>query len=770
MEVEDSGNRWNYNQLPWNKVNAEIKGDILKNKLKLRKKKIDRILFKKRLKSVDPYENEQKFIDACMKLDDKDNIDEYKVVFTDIWKDNLDEEKVNFFYDIISQYDTKVSKIKIQQVFYFDNIYFYSYIYNIKTMFLSVDDLYWKYRFSGAANSDIEAIKNIDKNLADFWSDSSLYKDLEKVRIVSEAIPISERYDIGYFHDYAKDYYLGDVIALNLSKKEFNEIVNKTKYTIFVCNSIKYRVYIIESSKFKFIKSKFLKWPDPVFICVDNNDVINKAINSYEDAFTFFSEKGYDRVNEMKEGLKYIKLNNKTSYFYLNIKFRPINFCPSCILFNNQIKYNIFYKCSIDFNEFINRCLEFKILVFPAKSIYFNNLESVYNICVIYMFISKMKKTDNIDYLVKLKNILLIYVRNRNIFDATSVVYKKFRKMVLEYIDGLSNNFYYSRYVKLYKQSNELIIEYQKIMSYYYEGSDVLKYIDFWGLASVPIKNFTDRKILDVITGVNNACYQVVNFLSKDVASYLRTAGVLCYSVLMDGYVSCIPDIRSHCIFMGGLENTKKQDDIFNKISILVDVKKHRDEMAKQTETNSFKRAELVNQVTGSRIRNAIRNVLNDKENNNIKNLDEKNINNIFYIIKNISEIYNYILNEVNDLLKDKYVMRFENTNSILSNYPLDSNINNAILSIIGYIDEHYDEIDKMLDTNTNEFMDVWSVVYDVIEEINDKKRKNNETNGMIRRGEIDKKIEDIKKIDVNKLAEKNLSNRIRYNVKLKKK
>jgi len=764
MDVE-ANNNWDYEKIPWDSINAEVKGEILKNKLKKRHKEVNNIMFKKRLKNVDPNEKEQKFIDACMKLSDKDNIDEYKAIFNTIWKDGIDEEKVNFFYDIISQYDTKVKRIKIPQIFYFDDIYLYCFNPKLNTMFFSVDNLYWKFMYSVNLK---EIIKNINiNNYNSFWDDSTLYKDLESIRIISEVISIKSKFETGYFHDYSKDYYLGDVFSLEISKEQFMTMISNTSPNNFSCRGVKYQVYIFDLKKYEFIKLEYRDWKTCVFICIDDKDKLNEAINSIDKLITFFPERGLDDTNEMKKGMKLVKLNNKINFFYFNAKFKPVNFCPSCIKFNNLVSYNIFYKCSIDFESFFNRCIEFKKLIFPNSSIYFDNLESIFNICLIFIFICKINKNNNEEYLGKLKEMLLIYTRNRSIFEMTNSVYKKFKKMILEYIDGLSNNFYYSRYVKLYKLSNELIIEYKKIITYYYEGSDVLKYVNYWENAGKSMQNFLNKKILDIITGVNNVCYQIVNFISKDVAQYLRTVGVLCYSVLFDGYISCIPDVRPHCIFMGGLENSKSKNDIFDKIAILVDAKKHRDEISKRDEVNNFKKVEFVSNVAKNRYKNAIRKAIED---NDMKNLTINDINKIVMIIKNIEDINNYVLDEVNEILKDKYVLKFEKTNDILSNYPLDDNINEAITTIVTYIDENFDNFDKMLDDTSDEFADVESTVYDQIEKILEKNNLNTQTNGMVRKGEIEKIINELKKIDLNKLKNANQSKRIKRKIKKIKK
>lgn len=767
MDVEGA---WNSEKMPWKDFNVDVKGEMLKNRIntrsRLRSKELNKLIFKKRLKTVDPNEKEQKFIDTCMKIDDKDNIENYKVIFNDIFKGEINDEKINFFYDIISQYDTKIKKINFSKFFDFSDINVYLYNTGDNSMFISTDNLYWQSLFCSCVSN---YIKDWDEEYLSFWNDSSLYDKLDNVRVVSEVISLNMKYEYGYFHDYSKYYYLGDILCLGISKEEFGKMLNDGKYSWFMYNGAKYRFYTFNLSKVKDIKSEYKKWETCRFIYLENDEIFKKCLDSFSESIYFFSEKS-NEINEMKEGLKLIKINNSVGYYYFNSKIKPVDFCPSCIKFNNIVKYDVLYKCKIDYDFFFSRCLELGYISFPVKSIFFNNLESIFNIGIIFLFVCKIKKKSNDEYLNKLRDILIIYSNNRNIFEISSNIYNKFKKIVLEYIDGLSGHFYYSRYVKLYEQSNQLMLEYKKMMVYYYEGSDVLKFLNFWKGSTLLIRNFLESRIMDVIVGINNVCYQIVNFLSKDAALYLRTAGVLCYSVLFDGDLCCVDDIRPHCIFMGGLENTKNKKDIFDKIAYLVDVKKYKEDILKKSEYNDFKRIEYVLNVVSDRYANAIRRLI---ESNKYKNVTINDIDKIISYFKTIDVINNFIVNETNEILKDKYIKRLEETTNIVSNYELDKNIDQAIVNVLSILDEKYENINDIDNIDSELYGDLYGAIYDQIEAINKKNMDDVNANGVIRKGEINKIIDTIKNMDFNELNDvkkKNLSKRVRKKFKFIKK
>lgn len=286
-------------------------------------------------------------------------------------------------------------------------------------------------------------------------------------------------------------------------------------------------------------------------------------------------EKFYDKTELMK-GVK--NLDKNSGAYYVQASLKPTSFCPSILEFPPKIevklKYLFSYEIDIDkvFNDALSR-LKSATEVFAdvLKLFEFTTIDQFPNLVdffsVVLLFVNRSEYQEK--EISLLSDALELYNEFSYVIPGLSQLYKKFEKIVLQFIDSFDSGITIDKMISLYNNSSEYITAANIV-----NQGDTLTFIKRFktlGLNLPMITNFFDDATTTLIMMIKKVANDILNpqEVQLDLVMEVRTLGTGLFQYLFMGEKQCICKIRSPCVFLGNLYGDFNGDTLKDNLEAL---------------------------------------------------------------------------------------------------------------------------------------------------------------------------------------------------------
>lgn len=268
-------------------------------------------------------------------------------------------------------------------------------------------------------------------------------------------------------------------------------------------------------------------------------------------------EKIYDKTELMK-GVKILDKNSGA--YYVQTSLKSTSFCPSILEFPTDIEISLKYLFSYEID--VDQVFNILISKFETSSSPFFDIIEIFTYITIDQFpnlidfisvIYLIKKDETQKNLKDFIELIDLYNTYSYVVPGLGQLYKKFEKVVLQFIDSFDSGITIDKMIAIYNNSSEYLNAANIV-----NQSDTLTFIQKFkslNLALPMINNFFDDHTTTMIMMVKKIANNVLNprDVETDLVMEVRTVGTALFNFLFKEDKQCICKIRSPCVFLGNL-------------------------------------------------------------------------------------------------------------------------------------------------------------------------------------------------------------------------
>ena len=522
---------------PRSKKEEEIENELLKIKEAKGKRK------------TEPISSMQKWINALINRKIV-NIDDIKAYFKDKSIEATDYQ-TNVIKTIlgIRQVGEKIQFDTLSNV----RLHNYVYVPSIPLRFLSNDFLFFSYLSKNFAKNDV------DQTAVNEFINRSYLSD---VKIISNNFSTNKKIFTGFIQDYDPKYL---ALIENMDKDELKDIINQKP------NLKKFRIEGEDFISFGVEKAFFI-----VPEVLSNDDIFEKANNMK----FFHSDK-----NVLKGGLRDLKQGEIN---YMDKDVFSETFCPSFIMFPEDITFSFLMNFEYDYNELYDLIsTEQKSdkpdrIFLPSNLCYWDTMTQFFDFIGVLALtntnLSEAQRQYLGDYYTE-------YFRRKTAITKWKKAQLSLQRIIQDFVNCFLNDSELARFINLYKKVVNYISERESLKKKYFDTRDFLAQIPF----SDMIANQFKDDVMGIADEIKNILERYTSGTKDDnLADDIKKTLKRIYSYLPEDNIK---NAAFPLIFPDGgiLADVFSQDVTFDRVAIKVKEAKLKQEKSKIKEQKEMK-------------------------------------------------------------------------------------------------------------------------------------------------------------------------------------